>query len=361
MKIRGRDLDFTRWAMRRGTRRWGLNSRLFATDPWPVIRRSIHDSGIPKPRQEEAIAYLGQARAFFHGAADAALAEAQPVLLYYSFLNLAKALILVRGLAATLTKAEHGLSEGMGPGGRELVDAFLDAHPATATRINVFDLFWRALGGVGVGPAKAKYELPTVLPQIVPGHRLWAAGARRNERFVALDQVQLLEDGGAIWTKLHLQHGDLTRFGIATKNVLKDAGLAGAWKQVTAPTATVCLEPSAPTTFTSRAADKVMDAINTIAPHLWTTVRSDKPYRTYYLYMCPAAQVGSRMPQLCSIYAIAYYLGSITRYRPHHFTSIIDGAFGPFVEAFLNDQPTQFLYLLASEFTQREVTRAALA
>ena len=123
----------------------------------------------------------------------------------------------------------------------------------------------------------------------------------------------------------------------------------------------VCFEPVTPTSFSSRAADNVMDAINTIAPNLWTTVRNDKPYRAYYLYLCPGSEVASRMPQLCSIYAIAYYLGSITRYRPHHFTSIIDGPFGPFVEAFLGDQPTQFLYLLASEFTQREVTRAALA
>jgi len=59
-------------------------------------------------------------------------------------------------------------------------------------------------------------------------------------------------------------------------------------------------------------------------------------------------------------YAITYYLGSITRYRPHHFDSILEGSFGPLVEAFLNDQPAQFRYLTASKFARREVTRAAL-
>ena len=43
------------------------------------------------------------------------------------------------------------------------------------------------------------------------------------------------------------------------------------------------------------------------------------------------------LPQILSIYAITFYLSSIVRYRPHHFDLILDGAFGPFIEAFLND------------------------
>lgn len=348
--------------MRRSTRRWGLNSRLFATDPWPVIRRAIHDSKLPRPAQEEAITYIAQARAFYRGAADAALSEAQPLLLYYSFLNLAKALILVRGITTTLSRAHHGLWESLrDPPGRELFDAYLEAKHATPGQRRVFDLFWKALDGAGIGAPTRTYDLPELLPQIVPGHRLWAAGTRTRERFVAADALEMLQDSGSVWVQVRLQSGDLSRFGIAAKNVLRDSGLGTAWQQVKAPKGVVRLETVTPTAFSSRASDKAMDAINTLAPHLWTTVRSDPPYRTYYLYMCPPAEVGSRMPQLCSIYAIAFYLGSITRYRPHHFTKIIDGPFGPFVEAFLNDQPTQFLYLIASEFVEREVARAALA
>jgi hypothetical protein len=255
----------------------------------------------------------------------------------------------------------HGLSEKLRPNGTELIDAYLEAFQATTTKNNVFDLFWRALKGDGLGSATVTFDMLTLLPQVVPGHRLWAAGADEDERFLELEEVQLLEDAHSVWPQLRLVAGDLTRFGIAARDVLRDSGLGSSWRQVQGPAAMVSFEPTAPTPFTSRAADKVMDAISTIAPNLWTTVRNDKPYRAYYLYLCPPAQAASRMPQLCSIYAIAYYLGSITRYRPHHFTSIIDGPYGPFVEAFLNDQPTQFLYLLASEFVEREVARAALA
>ena len=63
---------------------------------------------------------------------------------------------------------------------------------------------------------------------------------------------------------------------------------------------------------------------------------------------------------LPAIFAVMYYLGSITRYRPHHFDTIVDGRFGPMIESFLDDAPSQFLFLLASEFCQQEITKAAI-
>jgi hypothetical protein len=44
----------------------------------------------------------------------------------------------------------------------------------------------------------------------------------------------------------------------------------------------------------------------------------------------------------------------------HHFDRILGDLYGPFVEAFLNDQPAQFTYLMASEFAEKEVTKAAI-
>jgi hypothetical protein len=66
------------------------------------------------------------------------------------------------------------------------------------------------------------------------------------------------------------------------------------------------------------------------------------------------------LPQALSIYAIAYYLGSITRYRPQHFSRILAGPFGEFIQEFLTSQPSQFVYLMASDFAKRDVARAPL-
>lgn len=363
LEIRGREIEYARWAMVRKNRRWGLNFRLFATDPWPIIRQAVERSSVTKTVRDAARAFVLQGEAYFIGARDAALAQAKPVLLYYSFLNVAKALILIRKVETDLDKAQHGLSEQLGAGGAELVDAYLDAYPATGNSKNVFDLFWKALDGSGLG-AQRQLQLTHLLPQVVPGHRLWAAGANKRERFVEIETIPLVEDKGRklLWSRVQLSKGSLSRFDIAQSAALRESGLDPDWKQVKADDdGEVCYEQVTATRYTDRASDRVMDVVGRLAPHLWMTVLDNPPYRKNYLYLCPAGEVHDRLPQLCSIYAIAYYLGSITRYRPHHFQAILDKSYGPFIEAFLNDQPAQFLYLIASEFAQREVTRAALA
>ena len=60
------------------------------------------------------------------------------------------------------------------------------------------------------------------------------------------------------------------------------------------------------------------------------------------------------------MYAVTFYLGSITRYRPHHFDALLRGGFGPRVRDFVTGQPLQFLYLMASEIAQREITRPSI-
>lgn len=74
----------------------------------------------------------------------------------------------------------------------------------------------------------------------------------------------------------------------------------------------------------------------------------------------PAGEAAQTLPQLLSIYALAYYLGSITRYRPHHLPTITDSVYGPRVQDFITGQPQQFLYLLASEFARREIAKPSI-
>ncbi len=364
VKILDRTVEFSRWAMtKKGQRRWALSHRVFATDPWPIIRQAVERSKIPKDAREAASAFVLQGQAYYVGARDAALAQAKPVLLYYSFLNVAKALILARGVEPELDKVVHGLSEQMTPNGTELLDAYLDAYRTTARDKNVFDLFWKALGGAGVPARVVQLDLPKLLPQVVPGHRLWSEGFAQRERFIEIASIPLLEDKTKkeLWSRVQLASMDLRRFGITQAAALAESGLSPDWRRVTAPAGEVWFEQVHPTPFTHRASDAVMRVIEQLAPSVWMTVLDNPPYRKHYLYLCPATETGNRIPQLCSIYAIAYYLGSITRYRPHHFQRILDTSYGPFIEAFLNDQPAQFLFLIASEIANREVTRAALA
>lgn len=76
----------------------------------------------------------------------------------------------------------------------------------------------------------------------------------------------------------------------------------------------------------------------------------------YRFYFCtvPARQ---RLPQLAVAYAIIFYLGSITRYKPDVFDKIISGGYAWIVEEFLATLPMQFLYSLASELAGVDVVR----
>jgi hypothetical protein len=107
-------------------------------------------------------------------------------------------------------------------------------------------------------------------------------------------------------------------------------------------------------------ADEFQHLIASIRSRLWVTVASVQPYRRYYVYLAPTREHQFLMPQLLSIYAVTYYLASITRYRPHQYDAIAAGQFGSWIQEFVTGQPLQFLYLLASEFARQDVTKPSI-
>lgn len=76
---------------------------------------------------------------------------------------------------------------------------------------------------------------------------------------------------------------------------------------------------------------------------IWT-ILTPAGYRSY---LC-AIEPRRRVPPLAAPYAAMFYLGSITRYKPHDFDTIIRGGYSWVVGELINTQPTQFLYGLAS-------------
>jgi hypothetical protein len=282
-------------------------------------------------------------------------------------MNLAKAFALTRSVRTTFDQAQHGLAETLAPGGTELVDAVLYAYASPGTKgLNLFDDFRVALGAVPLA-RKHSYPLVHLLPQIVPGHRLWCDATGSDERFFALETVPLLQSKKTkeIWAVIRLFHDDLARVGKTHKDFLVQTRLAAVTRETDGEEVEgrqiIRFEQSAPVMYTGRAADKVAELVSKFRALIWSTVTTNRPFRRYYLYACPVGEHPSLLPQVASIYAIAFYLGSITRYRPQHFSRILAGAFGEFVQEFLSSQPSQFVYLMASDFARRDVARAPLA
>lgn len=351
--------------MGRTTRRYGLQSRIFATDPWAVIRHSI-DQRCPAAGKAQAHAFRAQSQDYFRAAEVAGLFTAKPVLLYYSFLNLAKAFVLAKGVRAEYAAAFHGLKERLNPpAGRELFDSTLEAIPSNPN-VNIFDDFLRALEGHGL-PGNVTYRVPTILPQLLQGHRLWCAASREQERFIELARIDLLRDTPArsLWLVLNIFEDDLTRLGVAHNRIVQGAGLQGRFREVASNEMVgqrrlLKFEQFTPIVYNHRPSDRVPQLVNTIKHDVWANVLSVPPYRKYYVYVAPAAERSFVLSQLGSVFAFFYYLGSVTRYKPQKIAGLVEGDYGAQLQECVVNLPNQFLYLLASEFAQQDVTRAAI-
>ncbi len=121
-----------------------------------------------------------------------------------------------------------------------------------------------------------------------------------------------------------------------------------------------CFELRTPIPYTVDPLEGLDRLANSMRQHLWRIVSAQpgESYRRYYVYTSPPRQV--RIPQIASLWAILFYLGSIVRYRPHVFDRLIAGKYGPFISEFVTAQPDQLLYMLASEMCRREVAKPAI-
>lgn len=366
VQIKTRQIGFSYWPTFRTSRRYGLHSHVYVSNPWAFIQVSVRKN-CPASSRDEALASLEQAEFFFRSAVGSREWAAKPLPLYYSFMNLAKAFALLRGVSATYDRAQHGLSEHLSGGNKELADAYLEAHPNPGHRgPNLFAEFATALGAP-IGTSKVSLPIPKLLPQVLPGHRVWCDAANMNERFFAIDTIPLLQTATPkeLWATIRIVQDDLERVGKTRRELLEETRLKGRYREVdglrdSVGRYVVQLEQVSPMTYTGRPADNLADLVADLRPFIWSAVTSIRPFRRYYLYASPKADHSYLLPQLLSIYAITYYLGSITRYRPQHFAKILSGDFGEFIQEFLTQQPSQFLYLIASDFAKRDVARAPL-
>jgi len=314
----------------------------------------------------QAASFVVQAEDFFRAYQSAHEVSSKPLLAYYSMLNLAKAFVLKQGIKTKYEKAQHGLQEGVHPGGVEFENSFLKVFKSKPSSVNVFDDFYEALCGVKLSSEKV-YELGNIHAQVLQGHRLWSAAYAKVERFVEIERVDFLHDQGNknIWLTFNIWSDDLTRFGISRKRLLEESGLGSDFVNVKSAERVngrllLKFEQEAPLAYTGRPSDKIEALIAPIKNKVLSAVLRVAPYRKNYLYLAPPGEQKDRLPQLLSVYALIYYLGSVTRYRPYYFETILSKSYGAHIEEIVSNVPQQFLFLLASEFAGREVAHAPI-
>lgn len=364
VKSKKHAVDFSLFPTRRTNTRRALQNRVFISNPWGLIRQATIYRVKSSKTRNEALAFIDQASAFYSAAESTEHLSSHPLLLYYSFMNLVKAYLLASGHLSSLgQKLQHGLSEKSGSVKGNLSGAKLDAYksPNSTGSRQIFDDFLQTFGR-GIS-AKCTFTIHQVFPQLLPGHRLWCEANTKAERFISVD-ADFYEDTTSkqAWIVLNLKKKDIEQLGKTHTAIMKESGLKSNWEEVVSPvspTNFMTIQQKVPISYRGRAADVLHKLAEGVREHLWCTVCNHSPYRKYYLHLSPSPRdVKARLPQPHSIYAFSYYLGSIARYQPYHFDKLLTGPYGAAIETFLTDQQSQFLYLMASYFAEREVAKA---
>lgn len=362
-----RPTAFSFYPTYQGTTREGLHSTLFATDPWNIIRHNVEKIADPLA-ERQGLAFWVQARDFFQAAQHSDVSAAKPLLLYYSFLNLAKCLVVKRGGAA-LGTVMHGLSEKL-PVTANAIHGHVSVDISHRPAQSAFVMFASALGGALPTPAPGATHVQIrsqdFLSQILIGHRIFCQADGIKERFVSLDRLEYLQDLATreVWLRARAYADDFTRLGYNMTSLSKSLSDIVLWRNVKCSDQIdgrriIEAETTTTTIYNHRPSQVIAQISRAARPRLWRSVTAYPPYRKYYIYQPTSAQV--ILDQLLSIYLATFYFGSITRYKPEQFDYILKSSIGPFVFEFFSNQPTQFLYLMASEFLQQEVARAAIA
>lgn len=354
-------IHFSCWPVGKGSRRYGVQHRLFSADPWPLIANAIED-GCTKSARAQAHAFRAQAEDFYETSKSSRIVHAKPLLLYYAMLNVAKAFVLTKGTQPAGYTPHHGLSEKAKPG--QISGAVVHAKAGSLQNPSAFADFLKAMCGASLPIKGQRYKLREVLPQILHGHRLWCEAAGKKERFIGVSSLEFFHNSSKqLWVRIVLDKDDIARTGLAFGDLVRFAGLGSGWQAVRLVNneQMVCLEKKMPDSYTHRPSDHLMKVIEPIRHRLWSSVLTLPPYTRYYLYLAPPGERPRVLPQMLSIYLIMFFLGSITRYRPYHFENILGSEYGSMIESFVNEAPSQFLYLIATELKKRDVSKPAIA
>jgi hypothetical protein len=163
--------------------------------------------------------------------------------------------------------------------------------------------------------SNAKLPVRELLPQIVVGHHQWRDAEDQDERFIRTD-VELRHDRAKklIWACLYVRFGDLSRYGLTSAQVLTEAGLGPAFREVhSLRTENHCFELCRPERYRHEPVEVLRRLADQVRSHLWEIVSAipGSAYRRYYVYLAPTRT--DPLPQIGALWATLFYLGSVVR------------------------------------------------
>jgi len=338
---------------------WGL---------WHYIIRTVKKRYGGKINIDYLETLLEQAQYFFEAASNAPM-KSQPLLYYYSFLNLTKAYLNIEVSDIThLLEFYHGIESCKISPSSKLGDVYVEVRslinhpPAIGSTISVAYQLSQRLGdnykkiaapphGHDNGPWK--FSVESLLMSCIGIHRTVSQTFHTVEDFINLEKPILLKNGRTLTFQSEIEASNPHRLKLSNAgyNLTMEAGKWLIKESYNLPTNNV----------TKRDLKSLNDILE--EKGIWSYCAQDG-YRFYispyafvkdvadgiYKYQIRTAGNNSiKLSSLSVIYFLMFFFGSITRYHPYLFEKVLNDKEIWIVSEFLKIQPKQYLHLLTSK------------
>jgi hypothetical protein len=328
----------------------GRKVSVVTADPWSFLRH-LATTKLRQSKAKPALAYLDQARDFFEAATNPRLGS-KPLLYYYAFLNPAKVALVIKGVAVP-QKLKHGISDPKANSKQQIkfsgqsVQWVGRAHDHS----ELFPELLALLTGQSV-PAGQR-TIKSLLRQIPAIHRTFCLVTEEINVFLPIHDISLRHANGELWARVAIRRSD-AEAGSNLDRVARRRTFRQLLTRVRSDDDREVWFETRHVRGLRRGIDNGVRALaKQLEPLAVSTILTSQGYRLYLVDMASS----QLFPQLAAAYAVMFYLGSITRYKPHDFERIVHGGESWIVGEFFSTQPAQVLYLLCSFLAGRAVHR----
>lgn len=324
----------------------GNKNKVLVSDIWSfwVFIIEQRSKKMKKEQTPFLLSLLDQAK-YFYQAAETAPINSQPLLYYYSFLNLGKIIISMSGELGDNPSQKcfhHGIETN--PLGKRFSE-----FKVTIKKMNGSDK-------ISVGYSLMKYFGDATLSDNSPTeinileamgnclgiHRAYClVKNQKEEHFVKVVNYEICRVGKELMARLQLKESNssLTSLYTNIKDEISEESINYFWEEK------ITMSSYRPTRSDYY---KLSQAL--LKKGIWTYTDGED----YIMYLSSNSQ--TRFSTASLIYCLMFFFGSITRYHPHLFEMYLSKKYNWLIAEFLKTQPMQFLYIATSLVTESYIT-----
>lgn len=283
---------------------------------------------------------------YFYQAAQQAPIKSQPLLYYYSFLNLSKVFLCITKGTGSSDEYMHGIET--------TVNKYITIQTAkvkmltlhSSNKISVAYSLMSLFGDKLLPTSPTEVQVKDCLASCIGIHRTFCETYDEKESFMRLLNPHCVKEGHTLAFVATLKNCDT-----GTKNILVAKGFD--IRKVEK-----CYEFHQELTLPNYNIRKQSwyDLASTL---LSKGLRAYTDGNEYRMYLPLSSKV--QLSSTSVIYAVMFFLGSVTRYNPYFFDSLMNEKEQWLISEFLNTQPAQFLYYLISYMVGKPVYHSRIA